>query len=138
MVPGVRTCALTIWLDDRTRAVRPVGGYHEPGGWSGPGAEPAVSVRYLAWQLDRLVGNSDCPFRRGERIELTGATIEVAALTDDDRPAEVTFRFHAPLEDTSFLWFAVTWDGFAPLVLPGVGRSATIVSPLDAKNALWP
>jgi hypothetical protein len=63
---------------------------------------------YLVWIFDRLFREPHRALRLGERVELTGMTAEVTALTDDGRPAEVAFRFDVPLEDESLVWLC--WD----------------------------
>jgi hypothetical protein len=81
---------------------------------------------YFATPTDRVARSLDHPMSLGERIELTAMTAEVTALTDDGRPAEVSFRFAVPLEDHSLHW--LTWaDGdFVPSVPPPVGASSVI------------
>ncbi len=125
-------------IDDRTLVVRPAGGYLQSDGSSGSIGEPALSVRYLVRHLDRLVRSPQRPLKLGERVELTVVTIEITAMTEDNRPAEATFRFNAPLEDSSFRWLSVSWEGYAPFALPAVGETYNIPSPLGAQAALSP
>ena len=61
----------------------------------------------LTLDLDTLSGprSTDAsPMRLGERIELTGVTVEITAVTADGRPAEATFRFASSLDDKSLIW----------------------------------
>lgn len=63
------------------------------------------------------------PFRVGDRVLLTGMTVEIMSLTADGAlPERVDFHFDKPLEDASFFW--VYWDKhrFAPLKMPAVGE----------------
>lgn len=80
---------------------------------------------YLAWMMDQLFRSPHHPFTLGERIELTGVTITILAMNDDDRPAEVEFRFTVPLEDATLRW--LRWDdptrSFVPFTPPAIGRS---------------
>ena len=88
LAPGLPAVEITR-TDDRTLVIRPEGGY-------------------LAKPIDRLLRDERAPLRLGEQVKLTGVTIEVTALTDDGRPAEATFHFAAPLEDSSLRW--LRWD----------------------------
>ena len=53
-------------------------------------------------------------------------TVEITALTEDDRPAEATFRFDRPLEDPSLCWLCYRENGFEPFTPPGVGASVEL------------
>ena len=65
-----------------------------------------------------------------ETIDLTAVTIEITELTDDGRPAEATFRFRVPLEDPSFRWLFVKDFRYVPFVVPGIGETLEVPSPL--------
>jgi hypothetical protein len=106
--------------------VRPDGGYLLPPGSALPGtAQPSFDPLYLMPLFDRLYRDAN-PLRLGERIELTGVTIEVTALTADGRPAAARFRFEAGLDDPSLRW--LRWDDgvYVPFGLPDVGSSVTL------------
>lgn len=63
---------LTHWLDFRL--------------WPGhEAAQPGFDIRHLFQLLDRLYRDAS-PMRRGERLELTGVTVEVEAVTPAGRP----------------------------------------------------
>jgi len=94
-------------VDDRTLVVRPSGGYLKS-----------------AW--DQLARNDRHPMSLGERVELTGMTAEVTAMTDDGRPAEATFRFERPLEDAAHRWLSWGPNGYEAFTPPGVGERVTI------------
>ena len=66
----------------------------------------------------------------GYKVSLSYVTIEITDWTEDGRPAEATFRFHVPLEDRSLRWLQFSAEGFAPFPLPGIGKTASVVSPL--------
>ena len=57
----------------------------------------------------------------GYRVELTGMSAEVTALTDDGRPAEVRFRFDSRLEDPSLKWVYFQNGAFKSWTPPAVG-----------------
>jgi hypothetical protein len=92
--------------------------------------EKTIVVRpspgFLAWLDDRLTRGEDRPMKVGEKVELTGMTAEVTALTPDGRPAEAVFRFGKALEDPSLRWMQWKDGGFEPFVPPAVGESVTV------------
>jgi hypothetical protein len=81
---------------------------------------------FFGTPMDELVRARSIPFVRGDRVELPGFRVEVTDVTDDGRPAEVTFRFDVPLEDASLRW--ITWHRgtFVPFRPPAVGASASV------------
>lgn len=81
---------------------------------------------FFGTPMDELVRARSIPFVRGARIQLTGLVIEVTEVTEDERPAEVTYRFDVPLEDPSLRW--ITWrEGiYVPFVPPAIGSSTTV------------
>ncbi|MBN2474219.1 MAG: hypothetical protein JXB62_06410 [Pirellulales bacterium] len=111
--------------DATTLAVRPRGGYLRPSGCWPDDAEPAppVHLLYLMQLLDRLPRDQRRPLQLGEQIELTDATVEITAMTDDGRPAEATFRFRVPLEDPSLRWLRMTPRGWVPITPPKIGET---------------
>lgn len=99
--------------DERTLVVRPDWGY-------------------LSSPLDTLARGLGHPMHLGQRVELTGLTIEVTALTDDGRPAEATCRFAVPLEDPSLRWLRWKDGAFIPFVPPGVGETVRLPAAIPA------
>ena len=81
---------------------------------------------YLNWYFDRLLRNGDYPMAVGELVELTGMTVEIVELTDDDRPSKVLFRFSVPLEDPSLRWIQWRDGAFRPFVPPAVGQAVVV------------
>ncbi len=81
---------------------------------------------YLAYTLDQLARGSDHPMSLGQKVELTGMTAEVTALTDDGRPAEAAFRFSVPLEHPSLRWVAWGNPSYVPFTAPAVGETITL------------
>jgi hypothetical protein len=94
-------------LDDRTLSIRPERGY-------------------LSWILDQLFRGEHQPLALGQKVALTGMTVEITALTEDDRPAEATFQFDRSLEDASLYWLCYRENGFEPFTPPAVGESVEI------------
>ena len=68
--------------------------------------------------------------RLDETIDLSAVTIEITELTDDGRPAEATLRFRVPLEDPSFRWLFVKDFRYVPFIVPGIGETVEVPSPL--------
>jgi hypothetical protein len=93
--------------DERTLVVRPRDGY-------------------LAWTAERLVRDERHPMALGERVALTGLSVEITALTADGRPAEATFRFDVPLEDPSLRWLQWTDGAFEPFTPPAIGETVEV------------
>jgi hypothetical protein len=106
LAPGLP--AVTIRrLDERTLAIRPQKGY-------------------LRWVMDQVFRGERTPLALGERIVLSGMTVEITELTEDGRPAEAHFRFNAPLEDRSFRWLCFRGNGYEPFTPPPVGKSVEV------------
>jgi hypothetical protein len=78
---------------------------------------------YLGTPADDLCRDKRHPLALGEKVELTGVTVEVTDLTEDGRPAEATFRFAVPLEDASLRWLFWQEGEFVPFTPPDVGQS---------------
>ncbi len=116
-------------VDANTLSVQPHGGYLRPRRWTPQGEATPLSFQYLGQHLDSLTRSPDHPMELGDKVELTAATIEVVSLTDDGRPAEVTFSFSVPLEDPSLRWLAVTTDGYVPFAVPAIGQTVAVRAP---------
>jgi hypothetical protein len=103
-------------------------------------AMPAVTIRrldartlsvrpdhgYLRLPLDRVFRNEHRAMAEGQRVNLTGMSAEVVAMTEDGRPAEVVFRFDVPLEDPSLRWLYFHHGRFEPWTPLTEGQSVTI------------
>jgi hypothetical protein len=89
-----------------------------------PGSEPLAIARldlhslhirpargFISGAMDTLMRSPAYPMQLGDRVELTGMSVEITDLTDDHRPAEAVFRFDRPLDDPSLIW--LHWqDGY--------------------------
>jgi len=129
LAPSVAPATL-VRTGERTLVVRPRGGYLPPqGAWYDTGHEPAFSPIYVLRSMDGLFRSEEHPLRLGDRVELTAATVEITALTDDGRPAEATFRFRVPLEDDSLRWLVHRGLGCEPFAPPAVGQSVDVPAP---------
>ncbi len=76
--------------------------------------------------LDGLFRSERHPMSPGQRVELTGMTVEVLAVTDDGRPAEAAFRFAVPLDDPSLRWLQWKNGAFVPFTSPPIGESVEL------------
>ncbi len=94
-------------IDERTITVRPRGGY-------------------LVTILDKLFRSDQNRFSVGDRIELTGMTVEVTELTDNGRPAEAAFTFSVDLEDESLRWLQYKGGKYVPFHPQAVGLSVEL------------
>jgi hypothetical protein len=88
---------------------------------------------YYAWPLDALFRDKDHAFGVGDRVELTGTTVEIRRLTTDGRPAEAAFTFAVALEDPSLRWLQYKDGSFVPFTPPAVGQ--TVV--LQGEKPFW-
>lgn len=77
---------------------------------------------FLWWSFHRLFRNRTHPFAIGDRVELTGMTAEITALSDAGDPTEVAFHFAVPLEDPSLRWLQCKDGEFVTFIPPGVGE----------------
>lgn len=89
---------------------------------------------YYAWVLDGLFRDKQHPFAVGDRVELTGMTVEIMEMTPDGRPAEAAFRFSVPLEDPSLRWLQYEDRDFTPFTPPAIGQSAILKAPTPLWN----
>jgi hypothetical protein len=81
---------------------------------------------YYAYVLDSLFRNYQHPFSVGDKVELTGMTVEITELTGDNRPAEAAFTFEVPLEDTSLRWLQYKDGDFVSFIPPDVGQTVIL------------
>jgi hypothetical protein len=81
---------------------------------------------FYAYVLDALFRNEDHPFSVGERVELTGMTVEIKEVTDNKQVKEAAFIFTTPLEDPSLRWLQYSNGNFVPFTPPPVGQRATL------------
>jgi hypothetical protein len=127
LVLGSSIHAVTVERPERdTLLVRPDGGYLLPPGRPLPGsAQPDLDPRYLMPLFDLLYRDAT-PMRLGERIELTGVTVEVTALTADGRPAGARFHFDRALEDPSLLWLRWRDGVYVRFEPPPVGANVRL------------
>jgi hypothetical protein len=88
---------------------------------------------YYALILDALFRDKKHPFSVGDRVELTGMTVEILELTGDNRPAKAAFTFAVPLEDPSLRWMQYKDGSFISFTPPAIGESVV----LQAEKLFW-
>jgi hypothetical protein len=83
---------------------------------------------FYAAVFDSLFRDRKHPFSVGDRVELTGMTVEIMELTGDGRPAEAAFTFTVPLEDPSLRWLQYKNGSFVPFTPPAIGENMVLQS----------
>lgn len=117
-------------IDEKTLLVRPKYGYSPPPDplnrdfpWS------HISEVFIVRRLEGLIRNYTYPAQIGERVELSGVSVEVTGLTEDQRIAEATFHFTKSLDDPSLKWMKwslETWK-YHPYKPPAIGETVTVL-----------
>ncbi|MEW6236729.1 MAG: hypothetical protein AB1656_15200 [Candidatus Omnitrophota bacterium] len=115
-------------IDEYALAVRPQYGFMSPPRWhKGNWTEWRTYIDFpnAIKRFEQLIMSSHRPMSVGEKIRLTGLTIEITELTEDNRPAEAAYRFDVPLEDASLRW--LQWNNkrwrYEEFIPPSIGRS---------------
>ena len=98
--------------DPRTLVVRSVG----PGGFN---------------VLERLFRCKRDPMKIGDRVELSGLSIEVTRVDADGLPIDAVFRFVVPLEDTSLRWLYSKDGRLRPWTPPAVGETVELAAAFE-------
>jgi hypothetical protein len=94
-----------------------------------------VRAGFLEQISERMLTGPRRRFAVGDRVDLTGLSIEVVSVADG-RPTEVRFRFDVPLEDPSLLWLQWAERDFQPFSPPPVGGQVTL-PPTDFLKAAF-
>lgn len=132
-------------VDAHTLKVRPEGGYLIPPEQRTAAEFSNAPRKHLAYTL-RLQGHDFrvpklSPLVLGDQVRLPGMTVEVSALTEDQRPAEATFYFEQQLDDPSLVWLYWSYEAqepsmhlfdFKSLTLPNAGEKITLNGPFGA------
>jgi hypothetical protein len=82
---------------------------------------------FLLHEIDQMTRSPRLrPFAVGDRVALSGLTIEIESVTSDGRPLSVLAQFERPLEDATLTW--LRWEGHAyvPYAPPAVGMRETL------------
>jgi len=65
-------------------------------------------------------------FSVGDRVELTGMTVEIREVRNDGQVSEAAFIFSTVLEDPSLRWLQHKDGAFVPFTLPAVGQKVIL------------
>ena len=77
---------------------------------------------FYAYVLDALFRNKQNPFSVGDRVELTGMTVEIRKVTDNGQVSEAAFIFSTDLEDPSLRWLQHKDGAFVSFTPPAIGQ----------------
>lgn len=102
-------------VDRRTLRVTPEGGF-------------------LRYQVDQMLRSPARPFARGERIVLSGVTIEIEAVAGG-RPLAVLARFDRSLDDQSLVWRRWSGRTYVEYTPPPLGATE-VLAPFDMLKIL--
>jgi len=129
-----------VWADEQTPFPRRLrlltSSLFRPVDVSRPDAQTLVvrpQYGYYAWVFDALFRHPEDTFRVGDRVTLSGMTVEIREVTGDGRALEAAFIFPVPLEDPSLRWMQYAPDGFGPFTPPPVGQTVILPAP----SPLW-
>ena len=86
-------------------------------------AAPSIGFPWL------LTRDRAHPFHVGDRVELSGMTIEVTKVARLGYATEVAYHFDVPLEDPSLVWLEVHRAAYRPFTPPAVGQSVVLNKP---------
>ncbi len=82
--------------------------------------------------LNHVLRGSSHPMRVGQRIALSGMSVEVLALADDNwQPSRARFTFSVPLDDPSLLLLQWKKGKLIPYTPPAVGESEMLLTELS-------
>ena len=89
---------------------------------------------YFYKELNSLFRPEDLPFRAGERVELTGMSVEVIGVDEVGQPTQLQFHFAVSLDNPSLSWLQWDWKNgrfgsYSPFEVPAVGEKAYIEGP---------
>jgi len=77
------------------------------------------------------------PMRPGQRVELTGMTVEILTVNGRGAPREAAFHLDRPLEDPSLRWIVFQGRAYAPFSPPEVGERLTVTGPTVSDVLRW-
>lgn len=84
------------------------------------------SYGFYTYVLDSIFRDEDNPFAVGDRVELTGMTVEIREITNDGQVSEAAFIFSTILEDPSLRWLQHKDGAFVPFTPPAVGQRVVL------------
>ena len=94
--------------------------------YSTEGNNYLIDRGFMAWAFDQLFRRPENSFALGDKVELTGLTIEITELMPDGRPAQARFTSPVALEDDCLRW--LEWKNWRlePFTPPDVGQTVIL------------
>jgi hypothetical protein len=89
-----------------------------------------LHIVYFFNAADRLL-LADPQYKKWDRYQLKGLTVEILDLDISDLPSRVAFHFDNPLDSPAYRWFWFNWRTFStePFKVPAIGQSVIIPGP---------
>ncbi len=84
------------------------------------------AYRFYAHVLDALFRDKENPFSVGDKVELTGMTVEIREITNNGQVTEAAFIFSVALEDSSLRWLQHKDGAFVSFTPPAVGQRVVL------------
>jgi hypothetical protein len=82
---------------------------------------------FLLHEIDQMTRSPRIrPFVVGDRVPLSGLTIEIESVTADGRPLTVLAHFDRALDDDSFTWLRWQGHAYVPYAPPAIGSRETL------------
>jgi hypothetical protein len=81
---------------------------------------------FIHERTEQVSRDPDYRFAVGDRVMVSGMTVEILEITADGRPASARFVFDRPLEDPKYFWLVWRGHGYIPFSPPDVGVSVSI------------
>jgi hypothetical protein len=89
-----------------------------------------IHIAYAFSACDRLLP-AGSKYKKGDRYNLGGLTVEVLESDASDLPSRVAFHFNTSLDSPDFRWLWFDWRTFStePFKIPAIGQSVTLLGP---------
>ncbi len=89
-----------------------------------------VHIAYTFNMCDRVLLENP-QFKKGDRFQLKGLTVEILKLDASGLPSRVAFHFDASLDSPDFRWLWFDWRtaSIEPFKVPAIGQSVTLPGP---------
>jgi hypothetical protein len=89
-----------------------------------------LHIAYFLNAADRLL-LADPQYKKGDRHQLKGLTVEILDLDISDLPSRVAFHFDNSLDSPDYRWFWFNWGTFSiePFKVPAIGQGVIIPGP---------
>lgn len=89
---------------------------------------------YFYHEFNSLFRAEDLPFRQGEKVVLSGMSVEVIDVDGEGQPTQVFCRFAVSLDDPSLSWLQWNWKkggfgSYSRFEVPAVGEKTYIEGP---------